>query len=398
MTPSHPRVVAVTERAIAAARASRPPCSSVERRIPLSRYLGEEELAWEREALFRRLPLVVAHASELGGPGACLPLDVAGVPVLLTRDASGTARAFLNACRHRSTRLASGPCEIRKALVCPYHAWTYGLDGTLIHVPHAEAFPESARANLVQLPLAERHGLLWVTPSPGDSPPGLLEGTAEVGEELEALGLPGHVLFRRATSTRRANWKLIAEAFLEAYHVARLHRDTLYPFFVDSVAITERAGDHIRSATARRAAREAPAGTPLFDLVTLSYFLFPNTTVIFHPDFASVITYCPLAPDRLQWHHSMLVPRAPDTEKAQLHYERAYQLIEEQVFAREDLFIAEEMQAGMAARAGPDLVFGGLETAVHWFHDTIEAHRARTRGHSVPAMLSDRVVPPDPPR
>ena len=380
---SHPRFLAVAERAIAAAREAHPACAPAERRIPLSRYLGEEELAWEREALFRRLPLVVAHASELAGPGACLPVEVAGVPVLLARDAGGTAHAFLNACRHRATRLVQAPCDGRKSLVCPYHGWTYALDGRLIHVPRAEAFLETAKAPLVQLPLAERHGLLWVALSPagGDGDPGppeLLAGTAEVGEEMEAFGLPGHVLFRRASSTRRANWKLIAEAFLEAYHVARLHHDTLYPFFVDGVFAAERAGDHIRSATARRTVREPGGERPLRELVTPAYFLFPCSLVIFHPDFASVVSFTPLATDRLQWHHSMVVESAPKTEKARRHFERSYQLIEEQVFAREDLFAVEEIQAGMAARAGPDVVFGGLETPVALFHDVIEEHRART--------------------
>ena len=375
---AHPKVQALADRAVAAARAPRLSCTPAERRIPISHYLDEAELAWEREALFRRVPLVVAHGSELPGPGSVLALEVAGVPLLLARDAEGTARAFLNACRHRATRLlAPGACESLKALVCPYHAWTYGLDGRLIHVPRAEAFEETAKASLVRLPLAERHGLLWVTmaSAKGDEAPELPAGTAEIGEELESLGLPGHVLFRRATSVRRANWKLIAEAFLEGYHIARLHRTLVYPFFVDSVFAAERAGDHIRSASARKAAREGGEGLPLRELVTPSYLLFPSTVVVFHPDFVSVVGFTPLATDRLQWHHSMLVESAPQTEKAKRHFEKSYQLIEEKVFSGEDLFAAEEMQAGMAARAGPDLVFGGLEAPVGWFHDAIDAHR-----------------------
>jgi len=368
----------MADQAIAAARESKPTCAPAERRIPVSRYLGEPELVWERRALFGRLPLVVGHASELPAPNSALALEIAGIPIILTRDASGTARAFLNACRHRATRLLPpGPCEAKKALVCPYHAWTYGLDGALIHVPHAEAFLPTAKVSLVRLPLEERHGLLWVTLSFGEQSPELPAGTAEIGEELESLGLRDLVLFRRATSVRKANWKLIAEAFLEGYHIARLHRTSVSPFFVDSVFAAERAGQHIRSASARKAAREPGAGDlPLRELVTPSYFLFPSTVVVFHPDFVSVASFTPLAPDRLQWHHSMLVERAPETEKARRHFEKSYQLIEEQVFSGEDLFAAEEMQAGMLAGAGSDLVFGGLETPVGWFHDAIESHRA----------------------
>src|SRR5688572_17802445 len=130
-------------------------------RIPAARYRDQAWLDGEL-ALFRDAPRIVAASSDLAA-GACLPIDLPGASALLVRDAAGTVRAFANACRHRGTRLVDAPCAA-KALVCPYHAWTYDLTGALIHVPHAGAFPglEPARRGLTPRPATERHGLVWL--------------------------------------------------------------------------------------------------------------------------------------------------------------------------------------------------------------------------------------------
>ncbi|MGZ5217137.1 MAG: aromatic ring-hydroxylating oxygenase subunit alpha, partial [Caldimonas sp.] len=138
-------------------------------RIPIENYLSEPIRDAEVERLFRPLPLIAAHASELGA-GQVLANDDYGVPLLLTRDAGGRFRAFLNVCRHRGMRLVagSGRAEPRASVVCPYHGWTYRLDGSLRHRLDAEAFDACAAAdtNLVALPCEERHGLLWVVATP----------------------------------------------------------------------------------------------------------------------------------------------------------------------------------------------------------------------------------------
>src|SRR4029077_7492736 len=98
----------------------------------------------EREQLFLRLPLCLGHVDQLAEPGAVLGLDLCGTPVLMARGADGELRVFLNVCRHRGARLVAqhgGGCR-RNRLVCPYHAWTYRLDGSLAGVPRAEAFPD----------------------------------------------------------------------------------------------------------------------------------------------------------------------------------------------------------------------------------------------------------------
>jgi phenylpropionate dioxygenase-like ring-hydroxylating dioxygenase large terminal subunit len=322
--------------------------------VPAARYADPAHLARELGTVFTA-PRVVAASSEVG-VGGCLPIDLPGASALLTRGADGVVRAFANACRHRGTRLVDAACE-RKALVCPYHGWTYGLDGALMHVPHEEAFVGIGKRDLAAKDVVERHGLIWLGG----------EGAGELDADLAALGLDRHVLYRRSRTTRRCNWKLVIEAFLDGYHLRALHRDSIYRFFLDAASYAEAVGPHIRAVTGRRALRETAemrvAGTP-------SFVVFPSTVIIAHPDFTSVITVYPLAPDVTDWDHLMLVPkqRAGEVE----HWAKSWQLIEETVFQREDLWVCEQIQRSIASGATEELLFGTLEEPVRWFHAALD--------------------------
>src|SRR3569623_1838450 len=142
----------------------KPHWGDAETRIPVERYFAPDIWQGEVARLFRPLPLIAAHSSELA-PGQVLAHDSYGVPMLLSRDSEGIVRAFLNVCRHRGMRLVeSAQCaQTQASMVCPYHGWTYMLDGRLRHMLHAEAFERCAEGarDLVALPCAERHGLVW---------------------------------------------------------------------------------------------------------------------------------------------------------------------------------------------------------------------------------------------
>ena len=276
--------------------------------IPVENYFSADVRDAEVERLFRPLPLIVGHASELP-PGHVLAHDEYGVPMLLTRDADGRFRAFLNVCRHRGMRLvdASTARRCRKAsIVCPYHGWTYRLEGALRHRLHAEAFDacDAAHESLVALPAEERHGLLWVVPTAGATidVAAFLDG---LDDELPFFGIAGLRPFRTVRAEYPANWKLIVDAFLEAYHIRVLHKETIYPFFADGLT----AADALRPAhpvagraprrrgvgEGRRIARP-PTWRALCELATPSHVIFPNTITIFHPDYLSLVTLYPVGP------------------------------------------------------------------------------------------------------
>jgi phenylpropionate dioxygenase-like ring-hydroxylating dioxygenase large terminal subunit len=338
--------------------------------IDAARYRDDAWLARERACLFDT-PRVACASTELAAPGSCVPFDAPGVSALLVRGRDGRARAFANACRHRGTRLADAPCTV-KAFTCPYHAWTYDLDGAFVHAPHEGSFaPVDIRARgLVELPAEERHGLVWL----GRDVAGYLGG---LDGELAALALDRHVAWRTARTARRCNWKLVIEAFLDGYHIRTLHRDSVYRFFLDAASTMERVGPHVLAVTARRSIAEAPAtidAARVRAYTTPSLLLFPATIVVEHPDFVSFVSAYPIAADACEWRHVMLVPAARRDERE--HWERSWALIEETVFAGEDLWVCEQIQRGLAAGTTEHLLFGALEYAVAWFHATIDERLA----------------------
>ncbi len=360
----HPRTREIIRAAVASAREPGPRFFDDPAAIPVSRY-GEARLALERKHLFRALPMPVAHSAEVRG---CAVREIDGVEILLSRGADGVVRAFRNACRHRGVRLVrEDGCP--RAFVCPYHNWTYGLDGALRHVPHPEAFGEVRGRDLSQVHVEERHGLVWATLAGSIDVRAFL---GEIDDELAALGLDRCVVGERNVAEHPGNWKLPLEGFLDSYHIRTLHRASVGSFFLDARAVAERVGPHIRAATARKAAREADAATPLRELATPSWSLFPSTTLIAHPDWTSLVVVQPRGAARFAWTHVQLIHEAPQTDAARAHFARSFSLIQGGVFDAEDLRMAAEIQAGFATGANESLLFGRLESPALWFHDAIE--------------------------
>ena len=352
--------------------------TEAETHIPVENYTSATIRDAEVERLFRPLPLICGHSSELA-PGQVMASDEYGVPMLLTRDAEGRFRAFLNVCRHRGMRLieTSVLAQPRASVVCPYHGWTYKLDGSLRHRLHAEAFDDCSTADthLVALPAEERHGLLWVVPTPGAGidVAAWLEG---LDGEMPFYAVDKLVHFRTVRAEYPANWKLIADAFLEAYHIRVLHKDTIYPFFADGLTAGVLLGPHSQSLVARRAGEtwarsdaNAPDDMPgLCELATPAHVIFPNTITIFHPDYLSLVTLYPVEAGVLRWTHRMLIPADKATPDWTPHWEKTFRLIEEGVFQKEDIACAIGIQRGFASGANRWLTAGRAEQGIGWFH------------------------------
>ncbi|HET6504246.1 MAG TPA: aromatic ring-hydroxylating dioxygenase subunit alpha [Amycolatopsis sp.] len=205
--------------------------SSLISTLPGRYYTDPAIFARERARIFESRWIAAARSSELDRPGRFRTVQVGGESVVLVRGSDGGLRAFLNVCRHRGAKLCTEvDGEVKRALRCPYHAWTYGLDGSLVAAPNLSALADVDRGEygLVAVALREWLGYAWVClagepPSFDETVRGAV--TARLGEadvvdrwEMDTLAVG-----RRIVYDVKANWKLIVENFMECYHCATIH-------------------------------------------------------------------------------------------------------------------------------------------------------------------------------
>lgn len=345
--------------------------------LPTSVYTDAARFEEER-ALLRRLPMPIAHASQLRAPGSCLIHDALGVPLMVTRDRDGELSAMLNVCRHRGSRLVedAGFCKVRKGFHCRYHGWRYDMKGTLHEVPRPELFPtlDKAKLSLVSLPVEERFGFVWVvaSPQPNYDFKAFLD---PLEDDLGPLELEGHVVFRRGTTTARANWKIVMEAFLDGYHVGHLHKNTVGPYFKGHRSYSELTGPHVRAIVGRTGFEEAAAKQNSHDIreiATPTYVIFPNTIFVAQPGFVSRATAYPTGINEVYWEHDLIIPEEPSSEKLRAHWELNYELIQNGVFKGEDLWICEQITQGLGSGANQFLTYGVEEAPIQWWHAELD--------------------------
>ena len=279
------------------------------RGLPNSFYWSESLLQRERAHLFSRTWCFAGRASSVAAPGDARPVEVAGHPLILLRDKQGGIRVFHNVCPHRGARVLTQSCQSKSSLICPYHAWTYELDGRLKSRPHYDG--------------PGRHDAVGAN---GENPVGLFEVRAEVWFDWVFVDLSGQcapfseqmqpVLHRLADfpldefshyRTLRfefnANWKLVAENFFDVYHVFRVHPDLnrIYggPRTSNQTDGVLMFNEYFAPPDDRGGGLPEPDNLP--DTWSQRVFfgnLFPNLGISAYPSSVYLAEFIPLAPDR----------------------------------------------------------------------------------------------------
>jgi phenylpropionate dioxygenase-like ring-hydroxylating dioxygenase large terminal subunit len=229
--------------------------------LPWSWYSDPAVAERERERIFRRSWQYVGHLGELQGPGSYFSSHAGGVPVVVTLDRDERLRAFINVCRHRGAIVARG-AECRGTLQCPYHAWTYGLDGALRAAPRSDAEDAFDRQSLGLVPASVGTWGPFVLVNPDAEAPRLADALGDLPAIVADNGLDVEQLrwHRRVDYELNANWKIALENYLECYH-CQLNHPALVEV-IDERALTLQARglrlSQLAPATARVAAGTAP--------------------------------------------------------------------------------------------------------------------------------------------
>jgi carnitine monooxygenase subunit len=258
--------------------------------LPLHKgvYIDPERFEAERIKLFLGEPIVAGLSADINAPGDFLVFDAAGPSILVSRGKDRVARAFLNMCTHRGAKLIeeSEPFSGHRArITCPFHAWTFDAGGKLIGQPSKASFKdcEIGARNLIELPCAELHGLIFVRPGGGEP----IDAAAHLGEiapVIEALELTRAEPVKKGILTADSNWKFALDTYGEGYHFATLHASTIGQTHYNDLAALDRFGRHHRVGFPDNGIGEL-VGKDKRDWPVTDYggvhYLFPNTVIFF---------------------------------------------------------------------------------------------------------------------
>jgi Rieske 2Fe-2S family protein len=348
------------------------------RTLPGAAYHDADVFAWEQRVLLPQSWVCVGRGDELNAPGDRRALTVGAEPVVLTRDGDGTLHALSNVCRHRGHEVVPAGDSEGATLQCPYHAWTYGLDGRFRGGPRLRQTPHFDRTDpshaLVALRVAEWQGWMFVAATPEPPAfPAWIDG-------LDAIVGPYGLGRIRPVVTHdyevAANWKLLVENYHECYHCDEIHPELC------RVSSPRSGTDMVPAGAWRGGTMDLLAGAETMSLdgrsrgvvmpgldpalhATVWYFsVFPNLLLSVHPDYVMTHLLRPLAPDRTAVSCSWLFPpEALDRPD----FDPSYAVDFWDVTNQQDWAACEGVQRGVAAigyRQGP---FSGDEASVHRF-------------------------------
>ena len=322
-------------------------------------FISPEIFSEEQKKIFSRQWVLVGHQSQIAQAGDYLTAEVAGESLIIVRDKRGAIHGFYNVCRHRGSRLIEKRHGQSAAIQCPYHAWTYALDGRLIGAPHMDEVPDFDKADysLHAVNIAAWEGFIFVNLA--DSPAPLAEWFKPLGAKFARWNLSALRSAKRIEYDVRANWKLIFENYSECYHCGGVHPELskISPYDSAENDLTEGLflGGFMRVAKGKSLTMSGNAcalameqfGEEDFRHV-FYYSIFPNMLLSLHPDYVMVHQLLPQSPERTlilcDWffHPEAFEQRDFDPDDAIEFWD---------MVNRQDWHVCELSQQGIASRA-----------------------------------------------
>lgn len=338
---------------------------------PVENYYSLERFNAEI-ALLRKLPIAYCPSAALPQNGSYIARNASKTPLLVVRGEDGGVRAFINACRHRGMQVANGSGCKKKAFVCPYHAWTYSLEGKLKRIPGEDGFPDLNKDDhgLVEVSAIEKGGIVYVQQ----------DGQIDINSLEKCLNYftDDQEMFQHGEVTDKANWKLLTETLLEGYHIKSLHRDTFYPYGLDNINLVETFGPNSRVIFPFKRIEKLrdlqPNERKIKGTVTAVYHLFPNASVSLLSKHSNLTIMEPIAPNQVKLVTYLMTNPQTKGSTANLEDARRDALFVNESGQDEDREAARAIQETVTAPANTHLTFGYFEKAIVNFHSHLSKH------------------------
>jgi phenylpropionate dioxygenase-like ring-hydroxylating dioxygenase large terminal subunit len=346
-------------------------------RVPAVNYFDPDRWRLEVDRIFKRLPLMLAFSSELAEPNSYKSMDVAGVPLLLTRGTDGAVRAFVNMCSHRGAIVVPEGSGSGRRFTCPYHGWSYDPKGSLVGILSREDFGtvDASCLGLTPLPAGERAGMVFATVTPG----AWFDLDGFLGGYDDLLGHFGfedwHIVARRTIAG--PNWKVAYDGYLDFYHLPILHRNSFGPD-LSNRATYDAWGPHQR-VTSPDPRLLALASRPdstweTEKLMGGVWTIFPHVSIATFEAGGRGALVSQLFPgadaDSSVTVQSYFIDHEPDDEERELAQKQADFL--EHVVRDEDYATGLGIQRSVKTGAKSEFLFGRNEGGGHRFHQWVD--------------------------
>ncbi len=335
---------------------------------PVSNYADPQRLIREQDVLFRQFPIIVGHVEQVSQPGDYFTHDETGTPILVTRTRAGEVKAYVNVCRHRGARIVTDASGSASTFSCPYHAWTYDLEGKLRGMRQPFGFDalDKDQYRLVELPAFERFGLIWVRPSVSAAPVSIDAWLAPLQEQFESVDLASHAVFKAWSVDLNMGWRIALEGFQESYHFCSAHKHTACSAYLDNRSVFVDLYPHVRHAVPLAQVPKLGEQPEQDWDYRANYmdqnYVFPCNFLQVMTDHVYVHSVIPTGPGTCVFKCMMLVPKEQMDEKTQRYWQANYDVVRT-VFA-EDFQIGEGIQRGLATGVNEHFAIGKYETGI----------------------------------